>query len=274
MAKNDRKTLKGYFENGKMPDADHFSNLIDSMLNIMDDGFDRSPEDGIKIAQISESGKSISFYRHIGDPAPLWSIRVDDDNNLVFSDKDNPSVLFLDGQNSRVGINKKPEREPDVGGVIRFDVGGVIRSEGRIGVAGTEELAAPANGEWHDITDELNGCQAFEVMAGVGKKKEGKYALIHAFALNVYNPKGLFFNFLNLKKRIRFHQAYYRSRSDKLKLRWRRGEGHEYWLQIKSNSNYEDDIKIQYYITKLWFDADMSESWENASNLQPQPPSE
>lgn len=38
MAKKDRQQLKTYFERGKMPDQGHFYDLIDSMLNLVDDG--------------------------------------------------------------------------------------------------------------------------------------------------------------------------------------------------------------------------------------------
>jgi hypothetical protein len=101
-------------------------------------------------------------------------------------------------------------------------------------------------------------------MAGVGgRKTNGRYALIHAVALNAYNPQGPIFNFLNLKKHIRPQHAYYRSRSDKLRLRWKSGEGHAYSLQIKSNSDYGEGIQIRYYLTRLWFDEDMSGSRSN-----------
>lgn len=37
MAKRNRETLKSYFRRGCMPKEDHFSDLIDSMLNLVDD---------------------------------------------------------------------------------------------------------------------------------------------------------------------------------------------------------------------------------------------
>lgn len=38
MAKTNRRTLKEYFSPGKKPDSSQFADLIDSMLNIVDDG--------------------------------------------------------------------------------------------------------------------------------------------------------------------------------------------------------------------------------------------
>lgn len=37
MAKRDRNTLKSYFKCGNMPQEEHFSDLIDSVLNLVDD---------------------------------------------------------------------------------------------------------------------------------------------------------------------------------------------------------------------------------------------
>jgi len=118
----------------------------------------------------------------------------------------------------------------------------------------------PADSQWHNISGPLNGCQAFEVMAGVGNKGTGKYALMKAVALNTFNPRGLLFNLFNLKKRIKYQQAYYLSRSNRIKLRWQ-GKGGEYFLQMRSNCHYGEGVRIRFYLTQLWFDQDMSESW-------------
>ncbi len=266
MAKKNRETLKNYFKNGSLPSEDAFDDLIDSNLNVIDEGFDKSVEEGLKVSALGDSGKLMSFFKNIPLRNPLWFVKVDSKtDNLLVGNPKNESAFSMhqetlasfaatdaacEAEKTKIGINKKmPEWE--------LDVGGVVRAEGRIGISDKE---VPADGKWHNITDALTGCHAFEVMAGVGgPKKEGKYALLHAYALNTYNPKGWFFNFLNLKKRIKPHQAYYRSISDKLKLRWV-GENRRYFLQLRTNSDYGDDIWIKYYITKLWFDEEMKGS--------------
>lgn len=236
-----------------MPTADQFGDFIDSSLNMVDEGFDKSLEHGLEISSLGIHDRLISFFRNNNLKSPLWSISYDGDRNnlLIGQPRENKPplpIVSLD-QVGKVGVNKKnPEWQ--------LDVGGVISSQGRIGI---KAKTAMADGEWHNITEELSGCQAFEVMAGVGKKKTGKYALIHSFAFNTFNPRGLFFNFLNLKKRIRSHQAYYLSSRDKLKLRWSSGDNRRYYLQIRSNSDYGEGIQIKCYLTKLWFDEDMSE---------------
>ena len=262
-----RATLKQYFDTGSMPTQRDFADLVDSTLNMRDEGFEKTPAEGFKVSQLSDSGKLISFFRYDLGGQALYFIQVDKDQNLVIGsdhtdDSQQRNILFGvkdtgADKRLRIGINTdRPERE--------LDVGGVIRAEGRIGVATSvnkQELKVPADGVWHSITDILGGCHAFEVMAGVGGQKTlGRYSLTHAIALNAYNPKGPLFNFLNFKKRIKYHTTYYRSRNDKLRLRWLDEGNHNYRLQLKSSTNIGEGIEIKYYLTSLWFDEEMSES--------------
>ena len=264
MAKKNRSTLKRYFREGALPTADQFADLVDSTLNTIDEGFDKSAEDGFEISLIGQHDKLISFFRNSVDQNAVWAVSYDRDSDRLSFVKpsavdDVTSTLTLAPQ-GLVGVNKN-----DPG--WQLDVGGVVAAQGRIGANPDNRCTIPADGEWHDITPDLTGCQALEIMAGVGNKGTGKYALLKAEAFNAFNPYGLFFNFLNLKKRIKYHQAWYLSRSDKIKLRWA-GKGRDYTLQMRTQSNYGDDIKIRYYITRLWFDADMSESWEQQAAAQ------
>ena len=271
MAKKNRDTLKSHFRNGSLPSQDEFNDLIDSTLNVIDEGFDKSPADGFQVSQLGDDGRLISFFRNVPVNRLLWFLRLDNKGHLIFGNSNghtnNFNTLSLANAESqgkgKIGINLDMNQEP----AYELDVGGVIKSEGRIGGSLNNQNEVLANGVWHDITGELTGCHAFEIMAGVGgEKRRGRYALMHAFALNTFNPTGPFFNFLNGKKRIKNHQAYYRSRSDKLRLKWFKisEKEHTYCLKLKSNSDYgkdnnDNDIHIKYYITRLWFD-DMSAS--------------
>ena len=257
MAKKNRSTLKRYFSEGALPSADQFGDLIDSSLNTIDEGFDKSAENGFEISLIGEHEKLISFFSNNASKQAVWAVSYDKgQDRLCFTkpsiEEQHPPTLLLDPA-GRVGVNNKDPQ-------WTLDVGGVIGAAGRIGTNPGGQTTVPADGQWHSITNTLNGCQALEVMAGVGNKGSGRYALMQATAMNTFNPSGLFFNFLGLKNRIRYQQAYYLSRTHKLKLRWY-GKGRDYQLQIRSNCNYGAGIKIRYYITKLWFDEDMSDSW-------------
>ena len=268
MAKQNRDTLKKYFKEGALPSSDQFGDLIDSALNLVDEVFDKSQANGLEVSSLGDDDRLISFFRsEDSEHRPLWSITYDrDKDKLLFNrwgydrqaEHETSPVMAL-APDGNVGINNK-----DPG--CELDVGGVVRAIGRVGVPCKKRTSeavdhtVPADGGWHDITPVLNGCHALEVMAGAGRKRTGKYALMHAVAMNAHNPTGWFFNFLNKKKRIKYQHAYYRSAGNKLKLRWdKRGTG--YCLQLRANSSYGDNTPIRYYITQLWFHEDMSDYW-------------
>lgn len=263
MAKKNRSTLKHFFRRGALPSEHQFGDLIDSMLNMIDEGFDKSPEYGVEISPLGNRSGVVSFFRHSDPERPVWMISLDEASGRLLiqsRDGDDVALRFALSPDGRIGINNKaPEWD--------LDVDGVVASSGRIGRC-EGELKVAADGQWHAITGELTGCQAFEVVAGAGGKEgDGNYALMHAFAVNAYNPSGPFFNFLNFKKRIRYHQAYYRSSSNKLKLRWvaRDRSRHTYQLELRSNGDYgvtrdHKKYEVRYHLTRLWFDATMERS--------------
>lgn len=72
MTTRTRDMLKKQFQQGKMPTEEDFSDLIESMLNMLDEGFDKTPEDGFKVAQLRD-GKLMSFYKDINIGNALWS---------------------------------------------------------------------------------------------------------------------------------------------------------------------------------------------------------
>jgi hypothetical protein len=255
MAKKDRNTLKKYFEAGRLPSSEQFADLIDSMLNVIEEGFDKTAEEGFKVSQIDNTGKLISFYENIEVKKSVWSLRLDmASGKLIFDNQANPNVLTLDTKaceslgatdvedKVRIGINKQ-EAE------YELDVEGTVASRGRIGGQGED---VPADGKWHDITKALDGCQAFEIMAGVGKKGAGKYALVHAMALNTFNSKG----------KITYNQAHYGSRCNRIKLRWKK-KSRRYALQLKTRCCYGEGIFVRYYLTRLWFDPFMQACQKN-----------
>ena len=254
MARKDRKTLEAKFKNGKMPTEVAFADLIDSTLNLIDDGFEKTIEDGLKVFQLGD-GKLMSFYQNMSTLSSMWSMGIDQaTGNLSFSAQhDAPPVLTLRSANdalpgnvakAAVGINTGNPR-------YELDVAGTIASFARVGRRGKP---VPADGNWHDITEMLTGCQAFEVVAGVGGLDgDGKYALMHAFAINAYNDKS----------HITYHQAYYGAKCNRLELRWEKNvnvENFEYTLQLRVGSSFGDKIWVNYYLTRLWQDPAMYES--------------
>jgi hypothetical protein len=270
MAKQNRKTLKNYFGKGNLPTESQFADLIDSALNLLDDRFDHTSEDGFKITTTGENEGLFSFYDGDNPQEPRWTMEMEvNRDELIFRNRSiDPETGRTDttlslGQ-GKVGINKDNPQ-------TTLDVNGVISAAGRQGTYQTGLV--PADGKWHEITDDLEGCRAFEVMAGVGKITTGKYALLHAIAINAHHPEGWFFNLFNCKRRIRCTQSYYRSLRDKLKIRWRSVRQQDrntlYRMEIRTNSNYGEDICIQYSLTDLWFDPLMHNS-QLQQQMQPE----
>lgn len=239
MAKKNRNSLKNAFRQGAQPTESSFGDLIDSALNVVDDGFDKTDKDGFKITQLGNNGKLMSFCENVAVGEPVWSMRLgQEQRQLIVGDEDGEAVLTLsagdgDSKKGRVGINRpSPTHE--------LDVDGVVASRGRIG--GNRGLAK-ADGEWYDIAGPFDGCRALEIMAGVGEKERGRYALLHATAINTFNSNPV----------IDSRQSHFGDRCDKIELRWAGGT-HAYTLQIRTRCAYGEKIVIQYFLTDLWFD--------------------
>ncbi|MFT4925247.1 MAG: hypothetical protein ACI8WB_001339 [Phenylobacterium sp.] len=275
MAKRNRSTLRNYFRSGAMPSAEHFADLVDSSLNTLEEGFDKTDKEGLKISALADNPRLVSYYRDTGPDKVLWSIGYDKQiDTLLFhnqkqskpaiqsgeeADEENAGQAALSlSQQGLVGINRNRPSQA-------LDVNGVVKSSGRMG---DQTKAVPADGKWHNISVKLEGCQAFEVVAGVGIKRSGRYALVHATAVNTCNPSGLWFNLLGRKNRITCSQSYYNASSDKLKLRWFKApvepdtdkNYRPYFLQIRSNTDYGEGLFIRCHMTQLWFDQYMQDS--------------
>ena len=243
MSLQNRATLKGFFRKGQMPSEGNFNDLIESMVNKVDDGMSKTIEDGLMLSPIGTSQKLISFYKSIEDKNPSWSIDIDSGTaNLNINNQRGDSVLSLKNE-GKVGINNA---QPD----YELDVKGAVGMTGRVGTFHTGKILA--DGKWHPVLTELNGCHALEVVAGIGKKKTGKYALIHAFALSTFGKS---------KNKIKMTESYYGVRCNRLKLRWT-GSTYNYNLEMKSRCSYGDEYYINYYIGSLWFDQFMDGSMD------------
>jgi len=287
---SNRATLKTYFAAGALPTQKHFEDLIESNLNMQDEGFRRSPENGVEISKLDSRDAFISFYAKPDAQAPSWSMSGDKAGRLVFRPESamepvSHPVLSLATRTSddpdggpprldpRVGIaTAAPEHELDVAGTVRMHarLGGYVPkqhrgADGAISPDGIKALnSIRADGNWHDITEPLTGCHAFEVVAGTGSRDRGRYGMAHAIALNTYHPRYWLLDFFTPKRPIRTTSAYYDRRCDMLMFRWHceagaYGKNAEYTLQVKSRCAYPDGTDgkppvIRCRITQLWLD--------------------
>ena len=262
MTSRDRQTLKNYFREGNLPTEEHFVDLVDSMLNMTDEGFRKGLEHGQELAVPTGRNALISFFRTEAPQTPAWSIQFGEDREqLVFRTPHHQptdaqptlaTVLCLD-QDKRVGINVDCPR-------AELDVGGAVRCESRLGsypVESNESLLA--DGKWHPVLVNLQACQAFEIVAGAGVPGTGHFALVHAIAVNAYNPTFGLFEWFNRRRNIRCTHATYSRRADRIKLRWRgtSGRNANYRLEARSGVDFGKDCRIQVHVTRLWHDPHM-----------------
>lgn len=234
MAQVNRETLKGYFERGKMPAAEHFGDLVDSMLNIMDDGFERTEKDGIQLAPLGDKGPVLEFFREIQDTEPLWTIEIDKKSGRLSVEK---------GKGEQPLLVLSPEGRIVWHGNVEID--GDITARSFNGNCYGGEI--DADGMWHDITDEneneKSGCRAYRVIAGCGVPGQGKYALQEATAMHCFGSR----------RRIQAQQSWFGIHFNRIQLRWGKS-GMNWRLQIRTRRNYGVGVKIRFQITELWDD--------------------
>ena len=269
MSKQDRTTLKSFFRGGALPTAEHYRDLIDSAVNQVDDGFDKTTTDGMKLASVGSSLRLLSLYQGLGTREASWTIEHGQAPGKLHLRQGNGAEGFGLAEGAGAGPE---EGQPDAALTLtrdgrtglgcedpawRLDVAGTARMSGRIGVASPGMPDVPADGRWHDITPAITGCQAFEVMAGTGAERaQGRYALLHAIAMNAFHPRNAVLNWLFGRRRIRSQTAVYGSYADRLQLRWVAAEPrHHFKLQLRSSANYGEGKVIRYYLTRLWFDS-------------------
>lgn len=235
MAKANRKTLKGYFSDGRMPAGKHFEDLVDSMLNIVDDGLNRT-ENGLQLSPQEGHASVIEFFGHILDDQPVWRIEIDKGGGKlrIGQGKEGGEPLLV----------LEPDGKVEVSGDLKLD--GRLETVGVMGSFAKGEVAA--DGRWHDITADLGGMCALQVMAGCGRTGFGKYAVSQITAMHCFGRH----------RCIRSISSWYGMVFNRIRLRWKRN-GQSARLQIRTGCDYGGEARIRFEITELWHERDRSE---------------
>lgn len=246
MALRNRKTIKNFFRKGTIPTESSFEDMVDSMVNIIDDGFLKNSDEGLMLSPTGDSDRLVTFYKNIEFKNPAWSFELGPDKDASgFNIKDQQQeTRFFIHPSGNVGIDTVKPR-------ARLEVNGFVGSDGRLGTHHIGEV--DAKGSWQDLLKDIKGCVALEIVARAGGKQgAGKYALMHCIAITTYG---------NSRQKIKKVQAYYGGFWHKMAIRWKEYKNSDnttgIGLQIKTRSNYGEGSKIRFHITKLWDDHDM-----------------
>ena len=245
MALINRQTLKNYFKKGGFATEKHFVDLIDSSLNVVDDGISIKPEHGLKINPIGFSTKLISFFKKSTQKSPEFSLELDQASapGLSVQGENDKSIIKIK-KDGLVGINTLDPKHS-------LDVNGTVGMNSRVGTHASGSV--PGDGSWHSILSNLNGVNGYEIIANIkGKPGSGRYSIAHAIAISTFGGRGS-------RNKIKKTVASYGSFFYKISLRWY-GEVHDYELQAKTTRHFGIDEKtggpfpISFNIVKLFSD--------------------
>lgn len=234
MAKTNRRTLKEYFGKGKKPDSGQFADLIDSMLNIVDDGFNKSAERGLLLSPLDDEGAVMEIRKNILDGAPAWIVALGKGGELHIQRGTDEEPLVVISQDFKIAFGGKDKINLEVNGTIHADSFTGSHLQGKV----------PANGLWQDIGEMSYGCIGYRIEAACGLKGKGRYALAEVTAMHCFGKH----------PHIRYARSWFGSRFNKIQFRWR-SEGLNCGLQVRTRSDYGEDVWVHYTIKRL-FDMD------------------
>jgi len=223
MALINRQTLKNYFQKGGFATEKHFIDLIDSSLNMIDDGISINQKQGFKLNPIGFSTRLMSFFKKATQNEPDFTVNINQDNveGLSINNREGDPLLKFD-QNKQIGVHTNEPR-------FDFDVRGVLGIDSKSGNHIVGEV--DGDGSWQTIISNLDGINGFEVVASIrGKMGSGRYAMAHAIALSTFGGR-------RSKHKIKTTTAYYEKYFHRLSFRWF-GEMNSYGLQVRTLKSY------------------------------------
>ncbi len=234
MSSRRRSELKNYFVKGRIPKEEDFQDLIDSSLNILDDDILVTNEEGL-ILNPKDNNALISFRKKNEEETAFWRIELESDDkqeqHLKFKFSQNQQSILSLSQDGKVGVGiEKP--------LHTLDVNGAIGSLGRINYYRFGEV--PADGQWHNIVENISNYCGFEIIAACGEK--GAHAITHAIAVGTYGKS---------KGGINQTQNFFGRSRNRIEFRWS-GDYFNYALQIRSIRPYARETNIKFNVGLLW----------------------
>jgi len=136
MAIKSRAELKARFQTNKIPTQDDFANVIESAINLADDGVRKSLGDPLSVKAGGATQELLAFYENF-ESTPNWKINRKPGVNPGFNiaTGDGTSRLFIDEKTGAVnigGINAVRSAEP---GMLQVGDDTVTNSNGQLVIA-------------------------------------------------------------------------------------------------------------------------------------------
>lgn len=274
MAQHTRSELYKIYKGGFHDKA--FEHLVDSALNIKDDGLGINPEQGLVLTAKGPSKKLASFYQRISDKStPLWSISLDNERGIK-------GLNFLEGEKSRmfireggrIGINTE---NPN----YQLDVNGLIAVKGIVGAYSSGN--ALADSKWHTMAKmtNLDGCQAYEIIAHIVDEKDKRFGLTIATVLMTYGKRGYRTKVVSVESANKWLFGRF---WNKIKFRWIIDDLNtepgklKYMCQLKTKGHYGmkdgQPKEVFYRIKRIWdkdfeLDSYPKTNWEESRTARP-----
>lgn len=232
-ARKDRETLKTYFQSGKVPSEAQFAALIDSVPNILEDGYLKTGEKGWIICPAKGKEPGIGFYAEepgssLGNP--VWSITVAPDGALLLKNGQEEILLSV-SQDMTFTLFKHLT-------VMGMVTAASFKGSTGIGPENPECLQITADRKWHDLPIEAAagecrpGCRVYRFWACCKNMITDDYMMTEVLAQHC--------NYNNRK--IKSSRKHWWGWSGIVCLRWKMREGKLY-LQVRSkNSDLRNSI--------------------------------
>jgi len=217
-----RTSLKNYFKSGNTPNEKYFEDLIDSTINIAEDGINRSAEMGLSLQPTGSKNSLLSFFKDINQKLPNFSLKLTgiENKKLSIVNAENIAILSV-YENGKIVLGNEDSKN-------------VITMQASVGMSarfGTTKGEAFADGKWHPVLTNLNGLNAIEIVAICnGKKGSGKHAISCGTAVSAFGG-----NLSN--SRIKLSSSSYGNPFRKIKFRWS-GSIFNYSLEAKTTQHF------------------------------------
>lgn len=217
--RTDRKTLKGYFQTGKIPTEEHFAELIDSCHNILDDG----QVHPVIIYPRESAGVLAKIYREKPgggeSDAVCWSLSIDSDKNLILANEQEEKVLSITQEKHISFFDKTPAK----------------------GANAELAISVPSDGQWHNLPIETDGCSACRIVVCYEYAKTKKQKVTEVIVSQCYGRR------LKISGSKKFCGCHF----GKILFRWNKTEGKRH-LEARCRLPKIELSRFECKITKLW----------------------